>query len=121
MNLELNEEINLTVRVQLIQKGSDKPMTDSSITVRLYDKDLFNDDFLGESKLDANGHAEISITQKQFSDLLSLEEKPDFYFTVLKDKEIIFKSKIMEDLELSSLEKFEMGKGEIIDLGSFLI
>ena len=53
--VKLNEEMNIEVKVQLISKGSDTPLSGDEFLVRLYDKDAFNDDYLGESVIDKEG------------------------------------------------------------------
>ena len=44
-DLSLNKDMNLEVIAKCIRKGHDGPLTDG-YTVRLYDKDVFEDDFL---------------------------------------------------------------------------
>jgi hypothetical protein len=123
MSLELNDELNLRIRTRLIAKGEDKPVTGTAYSVRLYDKDDFNDDdFLGESGLDENGVATINCNPDTFSDKgIFKEAQPDFYFVVMKNGSPIFTSKVMEDINLNAVEQFKMGVGEVIDLGTFLI
>lgn len=120
-NLSLSNEMNLEVTARFIGKGHDQPLTGGAYLVRLYDKDIFEDDFLGESTLDENGVAKIKFTHSSFADWANLDDKPDFYFVVYKNKEEIFKSKVMEDLDIDAIENFKMGEGEVIDLGTFLI
>ncbi len=93
----------------------------ASILSVLYDKDFFNDDFLGESIPDEEGLAKFLFSQGDFSKPVSLDKKPDFYFVVYKNKKQIFKSKVMSNLDLSDVEEFIMKEGEVIDLGTFLI
>ena len=119
--LSLNEEMNIEVRVLLIAKGTDEPVTGNGYTVRLYDKDIFNDDFLGESSLNEDGLAKFQLTKKHFAGFANLDEKPDFYFVVYRNKEEIFKSRVMKNLDLSDIEEFRMKEGEVVDLGTFLI
>ena len=119
-DLSLNKHMNLEVTARFIGKGHDSALNDD-YTVRLYDKDIFGDDFLGETRLDKNGVAKISFAHNAFADTLSLEDKPDFYFVVYKHKQEIFKTKVLEDLDIETIEKFKMGEGEIIDLGTFLV
>ena len=119
-DLSLNKHINLEVTARFIGKGHDSALTDA-YTVRLYDKDIFNDDFLGEARLDENGVAKISFTHDAFADPFNLEDKPDFYFVVYKHKQEIFKTKVLGDLDVETIKKFRMGKGEVIDLGTFLV
>jgi len=119
-DLSLNKDMNLEVTARFIGKGNDQPLTGDTYLVRLYDKDVFEDDFLGESTLDENGVAKISFNHSSFSNL-NKDTKPDFYFVVFKHKKEIFKSKVLEDLDVEAIEKFKMGEGEVIDLGTYLI
>jgi hypothetical protein len=119
-DFSLNNEMNLEVTARFIGKGHDSSLTDA-YTVRLYDKDVFNDDFLGETRLDENGVAKISFIHKAFAQPFNLDDKPDFYFVVYKHKEEIFKTKVLENLDIETLETFKMGEGQLIDLGTFLI
>ncbi|MEO6843561.1 MAG: hypothetical protein ABI184_00230 [Ginsengibacter sp.] len=119
--IALNKEMNIEVRVRLIGKGNDKPISGDEFAVRLYGKDVFNDDFLGESFPDKQGTANFLFSKKDFSGLANLDDKPDFYFVVYRNKKEIFRSKVMSNLYLSDLETFIMKEGEVIDLGTFLI
>jgi hypothetical protein len=119
-DLSLNKDMNLEVTARFISKGNDQPLTGDTYLVRLYDKDVFEDDFLGESTLDENGVAKISFNHSSFSNW-NKDTKPDFYFVVFKEKKEIFKSKVLEDLDVEAIEKFKMGEGEVIDLGTYLI
>jgi len=120
-SIALNKEMNIEVKVCLLSKGNDEPLTGTEYSVRLYDKDVFNDDYLGESVPDEEGVAKFLLSQGDFSQPLNLDNKPDFYFVVYKNKQQIFKSKVMSNLDLSNIEEFIMKEGEVIDLGTFLI
>jgi len=120
-SIALNKEMNIEVKVRLIGKGNNEPLTGDQFIVRLYDKDMFNDDFLGESFPDEDGVARFLFSQADFSKPANLDDKPDFYFVVLKNKIEIFQSKVMSNLDLSDLEEFVMKEGNVIDLGTFLI
>jgi hypothetical protein len=119
-DLSLNKDMNLEITARFIGKGNDQPLTGDTYLVRLYDKDVFEDDFLGECTLDENGVAKISFNHSSFSNW-NKDTKPDFYFVVFKHKKEIFKSKVLEDLDVEAIEKFKMGEGEVIDLGTYLI
>ena len=119
-DLSLNENMNLEVKARFIGKGIDKALTVDAYTVRLYDKDIFEDDFLGETSPDENGVLKFTFTHSSFSNW-NTDIKPDFYFVVYKYKTEIFRSKVLEELVIESIEKFKMGEGEVIDLGTFLI
>ncbi|MEO8765542.1 MAG: hypothetical protein ABI416_14685 [Ginsengibacter sp.] len=120
-DLSLNDEMNIEVRVLLIAKGTDDPVTGEEYLVRLYDKDIFNDDFLGQSALNDDGLAKFQLSKKHFAGFAMLDEKPDFYFVVYRNENEIFKSRVMKNLDLSDIEEFRMKEGEVVDLGTFLI
>ena len=119
-DLSLNNKMNLEVTARFIGKGNDQPVTGEAYLVRLYDKDVFEDDYLGESKLDENGVVKISFTHSAFSNW-NTDSNPDFYFVILKNNEVIFKSIVLKDLDVDAIENFKMGEGEVIDLGTYLI
>jgi len=119
--LSLSDSMNIEVRVLLIGKGNDEPLTGEQYAVRLFDREIFDDDFLGESGLDTNGTAVFTITQEHLKGFARLVEKPSFYFVLYKNKQVIFKSMVMKNLDLRDIEEFKMKEGEIVDLGTFLI
>lgn len=119
--LALNKKMNLEVRLRLIRKGNDEPLSSKTFLVRLYDKDVFNNNFLGESIPDEDGVARFVFTQEAFAGFANLDDKPDFYFVVYSNGNEIFKSRVMSNLDLSDIETFIMKEGEVIDLGTFLI
>ena len=94
-SISLNKEMNIEVNVRLIRKGDDEPLSGREFKVRLYDKDIFNDDFLGESNPDEEGLARFVFTPEDFLKPVQLDKKPDFYFVVYKNDLDIFKSKVM--------------------------
>ena len=57
---------------------SGRPLLD--LVVRAYDHDLVADDFLGESRTDADGYFAIVFTQQAFRDVV--ESRPDLYLKV---------------------------------------
>lgn len=121
-DFSLDNEMNIYVTARLISKVTNGPIKDSDYSVKLFDKDQFDDDFLGESQPDEEGVVTFSIDNAQFGDFLQLESRPDFYFVVFKNETEIFRSKVMEDVDLEAKHNdFKMGKGEMIDLGSFLV
>jgi len=117
----LDPEMMFEITARLIAKGSDAPVTGDAYCVRLYDRDIFDNDFIGESKLDQDGRARISFRHEAFGDLSNLEALPDFYFVVYKDEVPVFQSKLMKDVDLVSIERYIKGEGEVIDLGTYLI
>lgn len=119
--LSLNKDMDIEVRLLLIARGTDAPVTGKEYSVRLFDKDIINDDFLGESSLNKSGRAKFKFTEKHFAGFAKLEEKPDFYFAVYRNGKEIFKSRVMQNLDLRYVEEFKMKEGEVVDLGTFLI
>ncbi len=118
----LSKEPDLVITARFIEKGADKPLNGDEYTVRLYDRDIADDDFLGESRLDGGGHIRIAFAHDAFTnDSVFKEARPDFYFIVMRNDKPVYTTKVLEELSLEDLEQFKMGEGEIVDLGSFLI
>ena len=117
----LSSDMSMEVTARFISKGTDAPLTGDAYKVRLFDKDILDDDYIGESGLDKSGVAKIKFTHKAFSDLGTLETMPDLYFSVLKNEQQIFESKVIKEIDVAALEQFKMGEGEVIDLGTFLV
>ncbi len=118
----LNKEPDLVVTARFIEKGDDQGLSGDEYTVRLYDRDIVDDDFLGESMLDASGHIRIAFSHDAFvNDDAFKEARPDFYFVIMKNGQPVYTTKVMEDLCIKDLEQFRMGEGEMVDLGSFLV
>lgn len=118
----LNKEPDLIVTARFITKGNDKPLYGDVFTVRLYDRDIIDDDYLGESRLDEDGHIRIAFAHDAFvNDAAFKEAKPDFYFVVLQNGQSVFTTKVLEELSIEDLQQFRMGEGEVVDLGTFLI
>ena len=120
-NFSLDADMDIEVKASFIKKGSDAPLTGAGYEFRLYEKDLMEDDYLGVSRLDQNGVAKVSFKHKAYMDFLNPETNPDLYFALYKNESLIFQSKVMRDIDLEGLEKFKMGEGEVVDLGTFLV
>lgn len=117
---KLDKDTELVIRLRLINKSDGRPLDGDRFRVRLYDKDIFNDDYLGES-LTRDGRVFFMISGKSFSAPLNLEKKPDFYFVVYQDGKEIYKSKVMANVDLANMQEFVMKEGEVIELGTYLI
>ena len=117
----LDADMNLEVTARFISKGNATPLTGDAYKFRLFDKDVFDDDFIGESGLDSNGVGKIKFNQAAFGDIANLETMPDLYFVLVKNGVQVFQSKIMEDVDIAALEQFKMGEGEVLELGTFLV
>ena len=120
-NFSLDADINIEVKASFIAKGSDAPLTGEEYEFRLYEKDLMEDDYLGKSGLDENGVAKVSFKHGDYMDFLNPEKNPDLYFALYNGEALVFQSPVMRDLDLDGMEKFKMGEGEVVDLGTFLI
>ena len=120
-NLSLNADMNIEATARFISKGSDLPLTGAAYKVKLFDKDSFKDDHLGESGLDGNGMATIRFTHQSFSGKGDTDPMPDFYFVLYKNGVEVFHSQVMNDLDMDAIEQFKMGKGEVVDLGTYLV
>lgn len=117
----LDAEMNIQVIARFIAKGTNEAITGDAYTVRLFDKDLVDSDFIGESGLDANGYSKILFSHSTFGNLANLETFPDLYFALYKNGEAVYKSKVMEDVDLTIMDQYKKGEGAVIDLGSYLI
>ncbi len=117
----LDKEMNIEVKATFISKGENMPVTGEEYMLRLFDKDVFGDDYLGESELNEAGEGRIIFGHKAFGNAFNLEKLPDFYFVLYNNKIPVFESKVMQDLNLAALENYQPGEGEVIDLGTFLV
>ncbi|QNA42627.1 hypothetical protein [Lacibacter sediminis] len=118
----LNKEPDLVVTARFIEKGDDAPLYGDDLTVRLYDRDIADDDFLGESRLDTDGHIRIAFAHDAFvNDAAFNEARPDFYFMIMKNGKPVYTTKVLEELSIEDLQQFRMGEGDVVDLGSFLV
>ena len=62
----------------VVEAESGRPL--AGMLVRLYDKDVVLDDFLGETRSDDAGGFELGFTESQFRDIF--ETRPDLYLHV---------------------------------------
>lgn len=120
--LALDKQMKIEVRARLISRQTGQPVFGGAYIVKLFDKDFVDDDFLGQASPDVNGAVSIAFNPSHVDQKDLLKEKsPDFYFVVFKIGKEIFRSKVMEDVDIHAIEQFKMGEGEIIHLGTFLI
>ena len=66
------------VRGSVVEDETGRPL--EGMLIRLYDKDVVLDDFLGETRSNAAGRFELAFTEAQFKDLF--ETRPDLYLRV---------------------------------------
>ena len=77
------------------------------LIVRLYDKDFFFDDRLGEARTDANGYYSLTYHTEDFRDII--ERKPDLYLCVMDEyEETLF--------TLKREIRYESGRVEVINV-----
>jgi hypothetical protein len=120
--LALDKQMKIEVRARLISRETGQPIYGGAYVVRLFDKDLIDDDFLGQASPDINGAVSIAFNPSQIDKKDELKDKSlDFFFVLFKNGKQIFHSKVMEGVDLLAIEQFKMGEGEIIHLGTFLI
>jgi len=70
--------MSFRVRGSVVEDETGRPL--AGMLVRLYDKDLVLDDFLGEARTGPAGRFELTFTEAQFKDLF--ETRPDLYLRV---------------------------------------
>lgn len=66
------------VHGSVVEDESGRPL--AAMLVRVFDKDVALDDFLGEARSDDAGHFEVVFTEERFKDLV--ESRPDLYLHV---------------------------------------
>ena len=116
-------EIELTVKVKFIQRGSDTPLTGDEYMVRLYDRDLFSDDdYLGHAPLDEHGEAHIHFFPTDIANHdLGFEKLPDLYVLLFKGDVVHFQTKVWDNVDFDKLGKLDFNEGEVVDFGTFLV
>jgi hypothetical protein len=70
--------MSFRVHGSVVEAETGRPL--AGLLVRVYDKDVVLDDFLGESRTGANGCFELTFTEAQFRDVF--EKRPDLYLHV---------------------------------------
>ena len=115
-------EMQLTVKARFIKKGTAEPISGKDFTVRLYDRDLFDDDYLGKSRLDENGEAVIHFYPSDFKTADSpLEELPDLYLLLFDGDTVHFQSKVWEEADFTESGIMNFKEGEVLDFGTFMV
>ena len=121
-HFSLNKEPDLVVTARFIEKGEDQPLHGNDYTVRLYDRDIADDEFLGHSRLDDEGRVRIAFTHDAFvNDAVFKEAQPDFFFVIMNGEQPVYTTKVLQQISLEDIEQFRMGAGELVDLGTFLV
>lgn len=112
----------ITVKARFIDKVSGTPLSSDGIVVKLFDKDIVNDDFLGESKLNDNGNISIQFDLDHAQSFDSPgEDKPDLYFSLYKYGHLLFQSEVIENVDFSHAAEFSTQEGFVFDAGTYLV
>lgn len=72
--------MSVSYRVHGLVREAETGRALAGMLVRLYDKDVVLDDFLGETRSDEGGRFELTFTETQFRDVF--ETRPDLYLHV---------------------------------------
>jgi hypothetical protein len=125
-NIRKMDEMHLDVKVRLLDRSSKEPITGEGYLVQFFDKDEFDVDFLGEGPLDANGVADIRFApeamqqgEEKWGD--EFETKPDLFFRLLKNGQVVFTSEVWDDVDFDQYASFDLKEGKEIDFGTFLV
>lgn len=114
MNIDLL--VNVSIKITDING-----LPQSNCKIKLYDKDLLSDDFLGEGTTNSAGEVKITFDPNDAASWDSPdEEEPDLYFVVFRDGEKVYKSKTMQDVDLFK-NRDNQSKYSHIDLGTHSI
>ncbi len=114
-------DMMIKVIARFVDKTSKKPLTGNDLTARLYDNDVVGDDFLGESKLDENGNAEVvtNLAAAESADS-PLETYPDLYFSLNNQDGVIFESQVFKNVDfLGKDDVSHEHRSATRDLGTF--
>lgn len=110
------------IHVRLLDAQSNNPIVGDEYKVLFYDKDPLKDDFLGQSTLDDNGHALISISRDDIrSRDTPFEKYPDLYFKLEKDGKTIFTSPVSKNVQLEERNDYPASEARHCNLGIYTI
>ncbi|MEX1003433.1 MAG: hypothetical protein WDZ35_15045 [Crocinitomicaceae bacterium] len=112
----------VNIHLRFVDKTSGKPLYSDKHYLKLYDSDLIEDDFLGESTLDPNGHALVSITANDFRGKDTPRENfPDLYFQLFKGEKKIMESQVFKNVRIEDKEAYPASGAIHFDLGTFKV
>lgn len=118
---QLNSDMNLELTARLVRRSNGKPLHGPLLHVRLFDRDFFDDDYLGDAVPDDRGVVSFSITAGDFRDSFPDDKMPDLFFAIYHGDQVLHTSKVMENIYLQGIEHYEHGSGLVADLGTFLV
>lgn len=114
------EQVKVVAKFEHADTGA--PLADQDLRVRFYDADLLSDDYLGESRLDDQGRAEVTFEAAKFQtgvlgklwDRLK-EQKPDIFCEVVDhDGQPIYRSSVRWNVDPGKAAQFAS-----VDLGTY--
>jgi len=120
-SLKLNKDMQVEISARFIVKGKDLPLHGTDYTIRLYDRDFFEDEYLGECSPDENGKVIFTVEGGDFKHHPGENKMPDFFLVVLKNGKPIHQTPVMENVYLEGIETYKKGEGLVADIGSYLI
>ncbi|HMF12341.1 MAG TPA: hypothetical protein VKE94_08545, partial [Gemmataceae bacterium] len=113
------------VHAQFVRKSDGKPISGASgqYSVKLFDKDLLQDDELGEPRLDAAGRVQCTF---DLHDIVSVdspfESKPDLYLVLYERGHEVFRTPVFWNLEFEKSDPASGTKEPVAhDLGTFAV
>ncbi len=116
-------EMEMTVKVKFLQKGTNAPLTGDEYIVRLYDRDIFSDDdYLGHATLNEQGEAHIHFFPADVRNHgVGLEQLPDLYILLFKGDVVHFQTKVWDNVDFEKLGLMDIKEGEVVNFGTFLV
>ena len=116
-------QILFNVTGRFVFKSGGKPVTGEEYRIWLYDKDIVEDDKMGEGMLNEDGRFDITCDLANASSIDSPgERKPDLYCILLKNGHEIYRSKVFKNSQPFVKSPFSRKKkGIILYLGTFEI
>ena len=108
----------LIVGARFYEKKTNKPITGNSFVARVFDKDLFIDDPMGQDHLDSNGDmrlcCDLEDTTRRDGLLKIMEGRPEVYVVLEKNGKEVFRSQPVRP-------KLHKGKKQELNLGVFKV
>lgn len=110
------------VTARFVRKADGQPV--SGVTgryvVKVYDRDVFKDDQMGEPRLDADGRVRCTFDLRDAMSRDSpAETKPDIYLVLYEGDREVFRTPVFSDLDFT--RKDEAGAAVTHDLGTFQV
>ena len=112
----------IRLKINLVKESTRKPIADKGYKIHFWDHDIVKDDYLGSTVPDEQGNAVLKLKRADFRSLDSpFEKKPDIYFTVEKDHSLIYKSPVLENINIDEAYDYNDFTEFCYDLGIFTV